>query len=170
MRNCGECNVCCVVPEMTVADHGFSKKSFVRCPKLSGIISDKQCTIYKDRPTKCSQFTCLWIKGFGNENDRPDKNNLLLFKNRINNGNWIFAIETKEDSILKNKEILIEVSKKSDTAIIIQKFNSKKIAGDETVLKNSLVSKAKQMMGEFLRWIDEDKEIGLYKLYNPAEK
>jgi len=33
-----------------------------------------------------------------------------------------------------------------------------------------LVSKAKQMMGEFLRWIDEDKEIGLYKLYNPAEK
>lgn len=49
------------------------------------------CEIYEDRPRTCRDYTCLWLAGYGRQNDRPDKSLMLIDNpNRIEN-----AIECK---------------------------------------------------------------------------
>jgi hypothetical protein len=167
MRNCGECNVCCIIAEFTVQEHGFDKKTYNRCPKLTDNICESQCTIYDNRPKQCAEFTCLWIDGFGNEEDQPNKNHLLTCVRTFNNGTWIIAIENKKNAVNDYPNMLIDLARKFDIPIIIRSIDSNLQTGDKTVIKNSLLHRAKAMTGPFIKWLDEEKDIGLYELTNP---
>lgn len=54
-RECGNCNVCCVV--LTIDDPELKKVQGVRCPNA---LPDNRCGIYETRPRTCRTFLCGW--------------------------------------------------------------------------------------------------------------
>lgn len=55
---------------MAVSDIG--KAEFTRCAHQRGG-STGGCRIYKERPSSCRDWACLWLQGLGEAPDRPDK-------------------------------------------------------------------------------------------------
>lgn len=72
-RSCGECDACCVW--LDVEDEGIAHTRGVRCPRLG---DDGKCQSYDERPRTCRDFECLWLVGFGGEEDRPDRLGVIL--------------------------------------------------------------------------------------------
>jgi hypothetical protein len=64
-RSCGECRECCTA--MAVGEIG--KGWYEKCARLS----ESGCDIYGSHPTSCKDYHCLWLDGWGGEDDRPDK-------------------------------------------------------------------------------------------------
>lgn len=54
-KNCGECTLCCKL----LAVKEFKKPIGIMCEHCS---PDHGCTIYEDRPQRCRNFECLWLK------------------------------------------------------------------------------------------------------------
>lgn len=65
MRTCGECTACCVA----LAVQELDKPRYRPCLNLD----DRGCGNYVHRPGSCRDYQCLWLQGFLDENDRPDK-------------------------------------------------------------------------------------------------
>lgn len=96
-RKCGDCVVCCVYPRINTEK--LVKKGCEHCPNLNlsnqvevntmQLSSEElvKCRIYDDRPDVCRGYTCLWLQGHGEEQDRPDLSFVLCdTTNRIENG------------------------------------------------------------------------------------
>lgn len=68
-RSCGECDACCVVYE--IDEPGVVKGQHERCtyskPDAGG------CSRYLSRPKTCRDFECLWLRGLGADEHRPDR-------------------------------------------------------------------------------------------------
>ena len=64
-QECGNCQACCTVmridelnkPIRTVCEH--------QC--------ETGCAIYGEHPQSCKNFMCVWVRGFGESWERPDK-------------------------------------------------------------------------------------------------
>ena len=75
-RTCGECTLCCKLPEIVwrtdppVGRPPLDKPMNTLC---SYCVEGKGCTIYADRPLSCAGFQCLWLMGLMPEDLRPDK-------------------------------------------------------------------------------------------------
>ena len=69
MNKCEDCNMCCKLPEIP----NF-KKSYTWCKNCT-IGSD--CKIYKNRPQKCKDFYCLYLKGLTKL--KPNKCGFFIF-------------------------------------------------------------------------------------------
>jgi hypothetical protein len=84
-RTCGDCRACC------------SALGIEESPgeKELGLISewsapgepcryecDKGCRDYARRPLSCRAYLCWWLRGWGKEQDRPDRSG-LIFDNQI---------------------------------------------------------------------------------------
>lgn len=70
-RRCGECSACCTthaVPEIL-------KPEMQACKNLA---SNGGCGIYGIHPWACRHFRCLWLEGFGEDDERPDKSGIVL--------------------------------------------------------------------------------------------
>ncbi len=63
-RICGECTACCT----THAIFEINKPQGKICPHCTS----KGCECYDSKPEVCTLFKCQWLKGYGDENDRPD--------------------------------------------------------------------------------------------------
>lgn len=80
MKNlCGNCNVCCIVLEVTGMEwRETNKAAGERCDKLC----DKGCSCYLNRPKQCKEFDCVWLKlsknGLQGSDLRPDKIGFLV--------------------------------------------------------------------------------------------
>jgi hypothetical protein len=83
MRQCGECMVCCTYLKVP----GVPKAGLCHCPHSSfdeptkdGILfyTGKGCASYDSRPEACSGYRCAWLRGLGNEEDRPDRCGILI--------------------------------------------------------------------------------------------
>jgi hypothetical protein len=64
-RSCGPCTACCkpfAVPEVGKSDSDWCS----HCTLTKG------CEIYEIRPFACSEYSCVWLAGKGDETDRPD--------------------------------------------------------------------------------------------------
>lgn len=173
MRECGECYACCVALENDFeGEVGFTpKKAGEPCNKLDLNLNCNFCTVYHKRPKVCRTFNCSWLYGYGNDNDRPNESNMLVYMaDNINNGNWIFGIELAKNALLTSgKEIMIDIINKNNTAGIILTYQSKRLTGDLTIVKNSLLSRASAMVGTLQGWLDNEESIGIYTLVNPGE-
>jgi hypothetical protein len=55
-RSCGECTECCS-GTLVAEQHGHSMQRGRPC----FFVSNKGCTIYKDRPEHCQKFKCEWL-------------------------------------------------------------------------------------------------------------
>jgi hypothetical protein len=70
-RNCGTCTACCKTHPVQEID----KPAGAWCPHCN---IGRGCRIYDDRPPSCRDFTCQWLKGTGEDDDRPDKSKLVI--------------------------------------------------------------------------------------------
>lgn len=70
-RVCGNCTACC----KTHAVHEIKKPEGEWC---NNCLIGKGCKIYFNKPEGCNDFKCDWLKGFGEENDRPDKTKVII--------------------------------------------------------------------------------------------
>ena len=81
MRKCGECRMCC--KHVYAAERGTIEGEpyeFIHYPGTWCIHvllnhSEKGCKLHDTprKPIACRTFACLWLLGFGDEEDRPDK-------------------------------------------------------------------------------------------------
>lgn len=165
MRKCDECHVCCIEPSLVYEELNINKPVREPCPFLDLNVSCNKCKIYERRPkTFCEDFYCSWILGFGEEEDRPDKNGVLTYTQKINNGFWIIVLEVEENGLKKSKNIITNLMKKHNTACIVVGYKSNRFSGDWTILREDQLKRAETMTGNFLYWINEEEKIGLYDL------
>lgn len=136
-RTCGDCIVCCVYPRIKE----LNKKGLTHCSNLNLIDPIQRntlqysshdcgnCKIYNDRPEPCKQYSCLWLQGFGLEEDRPDRSFILAdTTHSIDN-----AIECKplsEEAVTSEKSLdtVIRLSRETGRVALLTTFYETKIA------------------------------------------
>jgi hypothetical protein len=69
-RKCGGCKACCTINGIEELD----KPIRTHCPNECEV----GCTVYPNHPPSCQTFKCVWIRGFGSDNERPDKLGLFV--------------------------------------------------------------------------------------------
>ncbi len=74
-RSCGDCRVCCKLPDIPE----LNKPRDSWCPSISKSKAKGcgGCGRYETRPQVCRDFSCGWLSGLGEEQDRPDKLGVL---------------------------------------------------------------------------------------------
>jgi hypothetical protein len=74
-RECGACDVCCVV--FKIEEPSIAKEAGVRCRHLTS----HGCAIYEARPDTCRKWLCGWrlIEGLP-EHWRPDLSGILIYQ------------------------------------------------------------------------------------------
>ena len=68
-RACGSCRLCCKLVGVEVLD----KPPGTWCQHACS----KGCGIYETRPDECRKYVCLWLAGFFEDEDRPDRTRVL---------------------------------------------------------------------------------------------
>lgn len=162
-RECVECITCCIVTEISYND--FYKAPDIKCKYLNDACDG--CSVYgtDKKPPNCTNYNCAWLKGFGDINDRPDLNNVMLSIDRFNGGVWIFVMETKKGAYLTSgKNIITEVANKFNYPVIVVDYDSKypNDKGDYVIIKNSLENISKFIMGDFI--CNYNDNMNVYKL------
>jgi len=71
-RVCGDCDACCTVLQVKE----LAKPGGVPCLQLRE--QGPGCSIHATRPGICRSYTCLWLSGGLDEEDRPDKLGAIL--------------------------------------------------------------------------------------------
>jgi len=161
-RECGDCTVCCYVggvPEL-------GKPAHKKC-----CYENKGCSIYnsRERPSICNNFQCAWLRGIGSENDRPDINGVMCSDNFLNGGHWVFVIELiPEAATTSGLSMVKQLVECFDIPVIISNYDSipPNDTGDRVIIKDSLKTRSKKLMGELIQYLDDDKVMGIYKLTN----
>lgn len=78
-RTCGSCTACCKALEVVE----LTKPPGKWCLHCS---IGKGCAIYAERPPSCRDFRCEWLKGLGEEQDRPDRTKVILDYIKLSEG------------------------------------------------------------------------------------
>jgi hypothetical protein len=84
MRTCGDCTVCCTY--LRINQPQLVKRGLTPCPHLDvksedgfcGQSVEGNCNIYQGRPPVCRDYSCVWLAGYGEEEDRPDRCGVLI--------------------------------------------------------------------------------------------
>lgn len=69
-RSCGNCTACCFTHAVTEVNTNAGEW----CNKCS----KNSCSIYAARPIACRVYECWWLKGKGEESDRPDLSGFVM--------------------------------------------------------------------------------------------
>ncbi len=91
-RECGACSACCHrlgVPEI-------EKPAQTLCPHLHE--KGFSCTIYAQRPHSCAVYACSWLRGMGDDEDRPDKSGVLVDRQFTRFGHVLVARSLTPDA------------------------------------------------------------------------
>ena len=164
-RQCGKCSECCKAPVVEFPN-GEVKKSLERCKYLCAEASEKGCMIFGQdmRPKMCATFFCLWKRGYGGEEDRPDKNGIFIaVPDAFNGGIWIVVMDQVKDAHrTTGKEIILDVADKIDLPVIVADHdNLKHGKGDYVIIKDSLQHRSSKIKGEFIGDFGHMKEYRL---------
>ena len=73
-RACGGCTMCCFTHGVENVDNEY-KKAESWCKHCD---IGRGCRVYQTRPQDCVTFTCMWLRGIGAEEHRPDKTGVVL--------------------------------------------------------------------------------------------
>lgn len=71
-RTCGTCTACCTalgVPEL-------KKPAYQPCAHVYE--GRKGCAVYASRPSSCSEWSCMWLRGSFDGVDRPDRLGVVM--------------------------------------------------------------------------------------------
>ena len=102
-RTCGTCVACCVY--LSINEKGFNKPGLTPFSKFRGpepvappveqeagalqgtplferkhlrAKGEHNCTLQDKKPVACSGYTCAWLQGYGEPDDRPDRCGVLI--------------------------------------------------------------------------------------------
>ena len=70
-RRCDDCTACCFTHAVTA----IQKPGSEWCPHCE---IGSGCRIYPERPEQCREFSCLWLQGWADDQDRPDRLKIVL--------------------------------------------------------------------------------------------
>lgn len=160
-RQCGECKECCYVAVVEFRDKEI-KPALTFCK----YICEKGCSIHREgiRPQVCSAFFCPWARGFGEEEDRPDKNGVFIdFPDEFNGGRWMIVMDLKKNAHkTTGKRIILEVADRVNLPVIVVDFDNLKYGkGDYVIIKDSLQHRSSKIKGEFIGDFGHMKEYRL---------
>lgn len=116
-RQCGECQECCTVLEVSEGLVTLDERPIV-WRKERGLecemIGDpgKGCAIYSDRPRACQAWACAWLDGadFLPDDWRPDKLGMIMWKETTAVGPSLCVDECRDGVIKENMEWLLDLS------------------------------------------------------------
>jgi hypothetical protein len=74
VRSCGECTLCCTLLRVDE----LRKLGGSPCPKLRAPPEPPGCGIHARRPAICRGYSCLWLAGGLEPEDRPDRLGAVL--------------------------------------------------------------------------------------------
>lgn len=169
MRQCGECSVCCViggVPEI-------EKPAHTPCPFIKTDVCGS-CSIFDkpELPLVCKTYRCSWLKGYGAEEDKPDKSGLLVTENILENQRYFTVIETKHKALFNNN-IVAEISEKTKVPIIGVEYGKKPPhdTGDYVIVHDDVLHRCQRIVGKKHFDIEDSNGkfvIGVYELIKGA--
>lgn len=87
-RSCGDCVACCTYLRVSELE----KPGLTACPHATmpeqpngklvyiGASKDGNCRLHGTprKPSPCRDYACLWLAGYGEEEDRPDRCGVLI--------------------------------------------------------------------------------------------
>jgi len=141
VRKCGACTACCTV--MAVAE--LKKKNFACCCHLQ-----ERCTIYEKRPQSCRDWSCNWLLGLidGDERRRPDKLGLIFTVELRGSSHLITAYEVWDGAVNgpPAKYILEKMQKRYPIALVYTSNRFEILTPDERqkaelteIVRNSVI-------------------------------
>jgi Fe-S-cluster containining protein len=125
VRTCGPCTACCDYFPIKA----IGKVALKTCEYLSDPKKDcNNCTIHGDHPTVCKEYACMWVAGYGEEEDRPDQCGMIIdsmtpVKNALR-GVPIRAGAQDEEAGIK---AVNNISKQSNKPVMVCKFPETKM-------------------------------------------
>ncbi len=138
-RDCGDCIVCCVYQGIKELDKG----AMVHCPHVrlpgptkknqvyyTGVSTNGNCKIDNSdsRPECCSGYKCLWLMGFGNEDDRPDKVLMLFdYTHRIENAAEGKPLKDGQEETEVGRQVIDRMSVTSGKPVVVTTFYERRI-------------------------------------------
>jgi len=93
MRDCGPCALCCILPELPK----WNKPGHTPCEHLSDDRDEKRCNAYATRFPPCRKYSCLWLQGEFEEEDRPDLIGAVCSRLDIHHVREIIILELAND-------------------------------------------------------------------------
>jgi Fe-S-cluster containining protein len=135
-RECGGCTACCTVCEILELDKPIRTKCEHEC--------EIGCAIYENRPKTCQLFFCAWLRGFGTEDERPDKLGLFIEdRSGPPDGMQFFVKEVCKGAANKPKAIdcLKRLKTRSGRNVYLMDWNMDRLIGK---FQNVLVGKKKR--------------------------
>lgn len=171
-RQCGDCSVCCDVGQVTFKE--YVKPPHSRCLHVINepVSRPGSCGIFnKDcRPSECKSFQCSWLRGYGKEEDKPNLSNVMVSINNLNGGTWIFVIELEKNAVIgSGKNIILSMINDFNIPAIVASYGYKPPydTGDKVIVKDSLLSRSKSLIGEKIDNLSEN--VSIYHLIDSKE-
>lgn len=158
MRECGACQVCCVVADITEA----------RLRSPAGSPCAHQCASGCDlhglptRPLVCQSFQCAWLRGVGSDGDRPDQVGVMFSVNRTPLGNIGMAIEAREGALFSTgREMACAFVRSMNLPLVVVKHGMlpPHDTGDWLVLRREHVLRAFAMRGKLIEDFADDVQV-----------
>lgn len=73
-RTCGKCTMCCWALGIDAPEQELKNEPFEKCKHQCAT----GCVIYETRPSPCATYRCMWLLGWADNKDRPDRGGLLV--------------------------------------------------------------------------------------------
>lgn len=158
-RSCGACEACCYVAE--VKEGIVNKPACQKCP-----FQGNGCTIFgkPERPQVCIDFQCGWLRGVGDDQDRPDKSGIMVSVNQIEGKNWIIAMDLVKNAHKTTGRNIIQamLDQYQLPVIIVDYDNLVGGKGDYVAITDSMLPRSSQLIGDYLGDLADNTKI--YKL------
>lgn len=129
-RACGDCRMCCKLPDIPE----LAKPIDTWCRHADLDRPDGGCKIYNDRPAVCRSFACGWLKGLGQERDRPDRLGVMWQPIQMPDGRPGLAFVESEPGALGKPRVrrwLEQFNRSHPGRIAVRRFEEPRLAAVE---------------------------------------
>jgi hypothetical protein len=124
------------------------------------------CKLYNkpELPLTCKEYNCAWKQGWGNDDDKPNKNNIMITDNIIENQRYFTCIELEHNAIFTHpaKDMIDEIVTKMKIPMIVSKYGKRPPydTGDYVIIHEDIKDRCKRICGEQV----SKGEISVYEL------
>ncbi|MEK7541303.1 MAG: hypothetical protein AAB533_00435 [Patescibacteria group bacterium] len=85
VRSCGGCTACCKTHQVT--EVGTDAGELCQFAAIG-----EGCSIYAKRPFECRLYACWWLRGKGEESDRPDRLKVVMDDREVTLNGWVIGV------------------------------------------------------------------------------
>ena len=132
-RSCGSCYMCCTLMGVPEID----KKDGEPCKYAKKGPCKDACTIYETRPQACRDFECLWLLGFGEERDKPDKSKVIFVTGRSPVVGDYLTVRAYRSGAYETKrmEVIINAISATMLVLLIDERGNRKFCGPDDKMR-----------------------------------